>query len=536
MAGLQWTINGYLLTLAALILLGGSLGDRYGRRRIFNVGVIWFVGASALCAVAPSIEVLIAARVVQGIGGALLTPGSLAIIEASFHPDDRGRAIGAWSALGGVAAAIGPLVGGWLIEAVSWRAIFLINIPLGAFVVWAANRHVPETRDPTISGRLDLRGSAFASLALAGLTFGLIQAPENGLGSPAVIGAIAIGLASAVAFVRAERRSPEPMLPLSIFDSRQFTSANLVTFVVYAALGGVFFLLVVFLQVALGYAPIAAGAASLPLTALMLVLSPRAGALAQRIGPRLPLTLGPILIAVGTLLMTRIDPGDSYLEAVLPAVVVFGLGLSLVVAPVTATVLAAADERHAGVASGVNNAVARTAGLVAVAALPLIAGLSGGDYESPVAITDGFHVAMLACAILAFAGGVLAWLTISNDVLETAPAADGDTPDRAATDFSCGVAGTPLRPAREARCAPLDEGELPRVAVPVGGAYEGGLTAEQPCFDPGYRGPSGRATSTGTPVRPRRIGLTQCAQITSPSPAPGRTTSRASTSSCRATR
>ena len=373
-----------------------------------------------------------------------------------------------------------------------------------------------------------------------GLTFGLIQAPENGLGSPAVIGAIAVGLASAVAFVRAERRSPEPMLPLSIFDSRQFTSANVVTFVVYAALGGVFFLLVVFLQVALGYAPIAAGAASLPLTALMLVLSPRAGALAQRIGPRLPLTLGPILIAVGTLLMTRIDPGDSYLEAVLPAVVVFGLGLSLVVAPVTATVLAAADERHAGVASGVNNAVARTAGLVAVAALPLIAGLSGGDYESPVAITDGFHVAMLACAILAFAGGVLAWLTISNDVLETAPAADGDTPDRAATDFSCGVAGTPLRPAREARCAPLDEGELPRVAVP---ARKGQPTrAEDPSVD--------EARPTGTPVRPRRISICwsvqrrvswsggEAAHLTasSPSPAPERTTSRASTSSCRATR
>jgi EmrB/QacA subfamily drug resistance transporter len=474
LAGLQWTINGYLLTLAALILLGGSLGDRYGRRRIFNLGVVWFVGASALCAVAPSIEVLIAARVVQGIGGALLTPGSLAIIEASFHPDDRGRAIGAWSALGGVAAAVGPLVGGWLIEAVSWRAIFLINIPLGAFVVWAANSHVPETRDPTISGRLDFRGSAFASLALAGLTFGLIQAPEDGLGSPAVFGAITVGLASAIGFVRAERRSPTPMLPLSIFDSRQFTSANLVTFVVYAALGGVFFLLVVFLQVALGYAPIAAGAASLPLTALMLVLSPRAGALAQRIGPRLPLTLGPILIAVGMLLMTRIDPGDSYLGAVLPAVVVFGLGLSLVVAPVTATVLAAADERHAGVASGVNNAVARTAGLVAVAALPLIAGLSGSDYSSPAAITDGFHVAMLACAILAFSGGALAWLTISDDVLETAPAADGGTPDRAATDFNCGVAGTPLRPAREARCTPLDHGELPRVAVPVGGGTKEG--------------------------------------------------------------
>jgi EmrB/QacA subfamily drug resistance transporter len=473
-AGLQWIINGYLLTLAALILLGGSLGDRYGRRRVFTIGVIWFTAASVLCAVAPNAEILIAARVVQGVGGALLTPGSLAIIEAAFHPDDRGRAIGAWSALGGIAAAIGPLIGGWLIEAVSWRAIFFINVPLGAVVVWTAARHVPETRDPTISGRLDFLGSALASLALAGLTFTLIQAPEDGFDSPMVLTALIVGLVSAVGFVWAERRSPEPMLPLSIFDSRQFSSANVVTFVVYAAMGGVFFLLVVFLQVALGYSPIAAGAASLPITALMLALSPRAGALAQRIGPRLPLTLGPIVIAIGMLMMRGIDPGDSYLGSVLPPVVVFGLGLTLVVAPITATVLAAADERHAGVASGVNNAVARTAGLAAVAALPLIVGLSGSDYEDPAALTDGFHGAVLACAVFALAGGILAWLTISNDVLETAPAADGDVPDRAATDFSCGVAGTPLRPAREARCAPAGDGELPRVKAPVGAAADDG--------------------------------------------------------------
>jgi len=468
-AGLQWILNGYLLTLSALILLGGSLGDRYGRRRIFNLGVIWFTGASLLCAVAPNIEVLIAARVIQGIGGALLTPASLAIIEATFHPDDRGRAIGAWSALGGIAGAIGPLVGGWLIDAVSWRAIFLINIPIGAFVVYAANRHLPETRDPTISGRLDFLGSVLASLALAGVTFAVIQASEDGFGSAPVLTALVIGLASAVAFVRAEQRSPEPMLPLSIFDSRQFTSANLVTFVVYAALGGVFFLLVVFLQVALGYSAIGSGAASLPITALMLAFSPRAGALARRIGPRLPLTLGPILIAAGMLLMRLIEPGDSYLGSVLPAVFVFGVGLTLVVAPITATVLAAADERHAGVASGVNNTVARTAQLAAVAALPLIVGLSGGDYESPVAITDGFHQAMLVTAVLALAGGVLAWLTISNDVLRTAPAADGDTPDRAATDYSCAVAGTPLRPSREARCSATgpdaDGAELPEVPL-----------------------------------------------------------------------
>jgi EmrB/QacA subfamily drug resistance transporter len=472
-AGLQWIINGYLLTLAALILLGGSLGDRYGRRRIFIVGVVWFTAASVLCAVAPNADVLIAARVIQGIGGALLTPGSLAIIEATFHPEDRARAIGAWSAFGGVSGAIGPLVGGWLIDAVSWRAIFFMNIPLGALVVWTAARHIPETRNPMITGRLDLQGSLFASLALAGITFALIQWPVDGLGSPMVLTAIAIGAASAVAFVRAERTSPEPMLPLSIFDSRQFSSANVVTFVVYAALGGVFFLLVVFLQVALGYSAIAAGAASLPITALLLFLSPRAGALATRIGPRLPLTLGPIGIAIGMLMMRGIEPGDSYLGSVLPPIIVFGLGLSLVVAPITATVLAAADDRHAGVASGVNNAVARTAGLAAVAALPLIVGLSGTDYEDPSALTDGFHGAALVCAILALGGGALAWLTISNDILKTAPIADGDTPDRAATDFNCGVAGTPLRPAREARCAPVDQEALPRVTVGAGGADGG---------------------------------------------------------------
>src|SRR5215207_6207202 len=421
-AGLQWTINGYLITLAALILLGGSLGDRYGRRRIFELGVVWFTGASLLCAVAPNVEVLTAARVVQGIGGALLTPASLAIIEATFHREDRARAIGAWSALVGVGAAVGPLLGGYLVEAVSWRSIFLINLPLGAFVVWASRHHVPETRDPTVTGRLDLPGSVLATVGLAGLTFALIQTPEEGIGSPPVIAAIIVGLGGLLAFLGAERRSAQPMLPLSIFSSRQFTSANLVTFVVYAALGGVFFLLVVFLQVALGYSPIAAGAASLPVTALMLLLSARAGALAERIGPRLPLTAGPLLIAAGMVLMSEIDIGDSYLGAILPAVVVFGLGLSLVVAPVTATVLAAADPRHAGVASGVNNAVARTAGLAAVAVLPLIAGLSGTDYENPAALTDGFHGAVLVCAILALGGGALAWLTISNDVLRTAPA------------------------------------------------------------------------------------------------------------------
>lgn len=453
MAGLQWTINGYLITLASLILLGGSLGDRYGRRRLFEVGVVWFTGASALCAFAPNVEVLVAARVFQGIGGALLTPGSLAIIEATFHQEDRARAIGAWSALTGVAGAIGPLLGGYLIDSVSWRAIFLINIPLGAFVVWASRRHIPETRDPTITGALDLRGSALATIGLGGITFALIQTPDHGIGSPGVVAALALGIAGLVAFVRTEQGSPQPMLPLSIFSSKQFTGANLVTFVVYAALGAVFFLLVVFLQVALGYNAIEAGAASLPVTALLLVLSARVGALAQRIGPRIPLTVGPLVVAVGMFMMGEIGPGDSYVSGILPAMIVFGLGLSLVVAPVTITVLAAADPRQAGIASGVNNAVARTAGLLAVAVLPLIAGLSGADYQDPEAIADGFTVGMRAAAALAAAGGVLAFVTIRDDVLERA----NDPERRACQDaieqapeHHCAVAGTPLATSRHA--------------------------------------------------------------------------------------
>jgi EmrB/QacA subfamily drug resistance transporter len=447
MAGLQWVLNAYLLTLAALILLGGSLGDRYGRRRIFEVGVVWFTLASALCAIAPNVETLVAARVVQGIGGALLTPGSLAIIEATFHPDDRARAIGAWSALGGVAAAVGPLVGGYLVEAVSWRAIFLINLPLGAFVVWASRRHVPETRDPMVTGHLDLSGSALAILGLGGVTFALIQVAESGLGSPLVLTTAGLGVVGLAGFVTTERRAPQPMLPLDIFDSRQFTSANLVTFVVYGALGGVFFLLVVFLQVALGYSPLAAGVATLPITALMLLLSARAGALAQRIGPRLPLTIGPLLIAAGMLLMRRIDIGSDYVESVLPAVLVFGLGLSAVVAPITATALAAADPRHSGVASGVNNAVARTAQMAAVAVLPLVVGLSGADYRRPLAIAAGFDNAMLVTAAVAAAGGLLAWATIRSDVL-TRTHEPGLEPCREALEQAptrhCAVAGTPL--------------------------------------------------------------------------------------------
>ena len=439
-SSLQWILNGYLLTLASLILLGGSLGDRYGRRRVFVLGVGLFTLSSLLCAVAPTVELLIGARLLQGVGGALLTPGSLAIIESSFQRSDRSRAIGAWSGLGGVATALGPLLGGYLVQAVSWRAIFLINLPLGIFVMAMASRHVPKVRDPSASGRLDFGGVALAALGLAGTTYALIEAPDQGASVPVLLAGIG-GVLALVGFLFAERRSPNPMMPLGMFSSRQFSGANLVTFAVYAALGGFFFLFVSFLQISMGYSPIAAGAASLPVTALMLAFSARSGALAQRIGARIPLTVGPLVIAFGLLMLTRIEPGDDYLSGVLPGVIVFGLGLTLVVAPVTSTVLAAADARHAGVASGINNAVSRVGGLLAVAVLPVIAGLTGDSFYDPAKMNDGFHMAMVACAVLAAAGGVLAWLTISSEV----PRAEAE----AEPEFSCAIAGTPLRASGE---------------------------------------------------------------------------------------
>jgi EmrB/QacA subfamily drug resistance transporter len=462
-AALQWVLNGYLLSLASLILLGGSLGDRYGRRRIFVIGVALFTVASLLCAIAPTVEFLIVARLIQGIGGALLTPGSLAMIDASFRPADRARAIGAWSGLSGVSTAIGPLLGGYLVDAVSWRAVFVINLPAGIFVAIAATRHVPETYNPDARGPIDVLGAALGAVGLAGTTYALIEGPD---GPPAlVLLAAVLGVAALAAFVVTERRSPNPMLPLDIFESREFTGANLVTFAVYAALGGFFFLFVAFLQIAMGYSPIAAGAATLPVTAMMLVLSARSGALAQRIGPRIPLTIGPFVIAIGLLLMTTIEPGDSYASGVLPAVIVFSLGLTLVVAPVTATVLAAADSRHAGIASGINNAVARVAGLLAVALLPLVAGLTGDSFYDPASMTDGFQMAMLACAGLAVAGGILAWLTISPHVFEAEPEPGGSPPTQVLRDFSCGAPGPLLRPGREAECRPVEAESLPRAAV-----------------------------------------------------------------------
>src|SRR5918999_2917700 len=449
MSGLQWTVNGYTLTLAGFILLGGSLGDHYGRRRLFVIGVVWFAAASILCGVAVNIPMLVAARALQGLGGAQLTPGALAIIQASFAPEDRARAVGAWSGLGGVAAAIGPLLGGWMVASAGWRWVFLLNVPLAAVVVLVAVRHVPETFDADAGGRFDVDGAVLAALALAGVTYALTEAPA---GRVSLALSVAIGVAGVVAgaaFLMVERRRGRAaMMPLDVFASRQFSAVNAVTFVVYGAMSVQFFLLVVDLQVVSGFSPTAAGLALLPVTVLMLLLSARAGALAQRIGPRVPMTAGLLVAAGGMLLTLRVGPGASYAADVLPAVFVFGLGLSAVVAPLTATVLASADVRHAGVASGVNNAVARAAGLFAVAAVPPLVGLTGDAYQEPATFNDGFHAAMVISAVLLIAGAILSYLTVHRDVLDTAP--ESAEPE---CRSHCAVGSPPLEPPRRTATA-----------------------------------------------------------------------------------
>ncbi len=421
MMALQWMVNAYTLTLAALMLLGGALADNYGRRRVYLIGVVWFGVASVLCSAAWSSETLIAARALQGVGGALLMPGSLAILEASFREEDRSRAIGAWSGLTGVAGALAPFVGGYLIHAFSWRLIFLINVPLVAGVILLSLRHVPESRDASASGRVDLPGAALATLGLAGLTYGLTAAPVVGLGAPHVAGILGAGVALLVAFAFVERKVPAPMLPPHIFRSRQFTATNVVTFLVYGALGGAIFLVPITLQEAAGYTPLESGAALLPITVLMILLSARSGALASRIGPRLQMSVGPVVIAAGMALLARIDGGGSYVGQVLPAVLVLGAGLTLTVAPLTTTVLAAVPSRNAGLASAINNDVSRAAGLIAVAILPSASGITGKGYMEPRLIVAGFHTAVLVSAAACALGGILAAFTIRNSARRASP-------------------------------------------------------------------------------------------------------------------
>jgi len=442
-ASMQWVVYGYTLTLAGLLLLGGALGDVHGRRKVFLIGTVWFALASLACGLAPDTGFLIAARAMQGAGAALLTPGSLSILQASFAPDDRSKAIGAWSGLGGVATAVGPFLGGWLIGAVSWRLIFFINLPVAVAVIVIAVRHVPESRAPGPAPPLDAAGAVTISLALAGLTYGLIAASAEGWTSPRVLASLLAGAALFAAFCAVEARSSHPMLPLGVFRSRQFSAANAVTFVVYGALGGALFLVPVVLQEVCGYSPLEAGMALLPLTAIMLALSARSAALSSRIGPRLQMTIGPLLIGAGMVLFTRVHGSGDYLTQVLPAVLVLGLGLAANVAPLTATALSAAPAEHSGIASAVNNDVARTASLIAVAVLPALAGITGDVYLHPAALTQGFHMAMLIAAVAVAAGGVLAFATIRNPPRRPAEAAVEDK--ESLNCAHCALDAPPLR-------------------------------------------------------------------------------------------
>jgi EmrB/QacA subfamily drug resistance transporter len=449
-ASLQWIVDGYTLTLAGLLLLGGALGDSYGRRKVFVIGTVWFALASLACGIAPNEWFLIAARVLQGVGAALLTPGSLAILQASFRPDDRPKAIGAWSGLGGVATALGPFLGGWLISAVSWRLVFFINLPVAVAVVAMSIRHVPESRAPGPREPLDASGAVLISLALAAITFGLIAESGSGWTSPRVLTSLVVGVILFAAFLFAEARNPNPLVPLAVFKSRQFSAANAVTFVVYGALGGALFLVPVVLQEVCGYSPIEAGLALLPVTAIMLALSARSAALAARIGPRLQMSVGPLVIAAGMALFTRVHGNGDYLTQVLPAVLVFGFGLAINVAPLTATALSAAPAEHSGVASAVNNDVARVASLIAVAVLPGLAGISGEAYTHPAALLHGFHTAVVISAVVAAAGGVLAAVTITNPARVREEPAPPVKDEAALNTLSCGLDAPPLRtqPAR----------------------------------------------------------------------------------------
>ena len=409
---LQWVVNAYLLALASLILVGGSLGDHLGRRRVFTIGVAWFAVASALCGVAQNPEQLILARLVQGMGAALLTPGSLAMIQGSFRRADRGRVIGQWAGLGGIAAAIGPLLGGWIVGHLSWRWIFLINIPVAVVVLVLTARHVPESRDPQAARSFDVLGAVFGVLGLGGATFALIEAGDAP--TAYVVAAALVGVTSLVLFVVFERRHHDALVPMHLFASRTFSVANVLTLLVYGALGSMLFFLVLQLQVVTGWTPLKAGLSTVPLTLVMLLLSSRSGALAARIGPRLPLTVGPVLCGLGTLVLRGIDADTDYLTGVLPGMVVFASGLVLLVAPLTSSVLAAAPDRYAGIASGINNAVARTGSLLAVSALPAVVGIAGADYRDPAVFAAGYQQAQLICAVLLFAGGAISFVGLRD--------------------------------------------------------------------------------------------------------------------------
>ncbi|HYW16762.1 MAG TPA: MFS transporter [Allosphingosinicella sp.] len=405
-SGLQWIVNAYLLPLSAFLLLGGAAGDKFGRRRLFLLGIALFAIASALCALAPSLHWLLAGRALQGIASAMLMPNSLALLGSAFSGEARGRAIGSWAAAGAIAGALGPLLGGWLVGSAGWRSIFLINLPLAAGALWLGWRHVAESRE-AIRAPLDWLGVGFATFGLAAITWGLtILSGGSGL---AVQGwsATALGAAALLAFVAIERRRGErAIMPLALFGSASFVGLTLLTFFLYAALGGLFVLLPYLLIELRGYSPMEAGAALLPLPAVIGLASRAMGAVAARIGPRLPLTVGPLIVAAGFALAARIGEGGSYWTSVLPAVLVIAIGMAGAVAPLTTAVMASVDDDHVGTANGFNSAVARTGGLIATA---LVGGVLAARGE---ALADAFGIAALVAAGAAAVAGLSALILL----------------------------------------------------------------------------------------------------------------------------
>jgi EmrB/QacA subfamily drug resistance transporter len=430
----QWVLTGYLLALASLILLAGSLADRYGRRKIFLMGTVWFAVASLVCGLASNVEILVVARILEGVGGALLTPGSLAILQASFREEDRAKAVSAWSGLGGVAGAIGPFVGGWLVDSPGWRWAFFLNVPVAAIVVVCALLAVPESRDRHLSGGLDLFGATLAVVGLGAATWALREAGRQGWTDINGLAVGVFGAATLGGFVWRTSRSPYPLVPPSLFRRREFVVTNVATVLLYAAIGVTFLLVAYQLQVGAGWSALRAGTALIVPTLLMLMFSTRSGQVAQRIGPRLQLSVGPVLTGAGLLLFSRIGPGSSWFSDVLPGSLVFGIGVVTFVAPLTAAVMGSVSSDYASVASGVNNAVARTASLAALAVIPVVSGLWKAVSKS--ALTNSFHTSMVIAAILAASAGPLSLIELRPYTRSQA----------SARQMYCPVDGPPLQP------------------------------------------------------------------------------------------